>query len=295
MLCAALRLDNAEAFLGSPAPPEPDGLVVPLRAGDREVGYLVCKGWIGAEKREVLDIAASLIAVFIDRARVDRAKSDFVSIASHELRSPITVVHGIAATLDLRGDELHPDQVRYLRATLYEQTTRVLELVEQLLDLSQLDTEKPAVESVRFHPRERIEALLPHLVPDQLADISVEVKPELELDADPHAVERVLANLILNALRHGAPPVRIRDRRNHEFQLVVEDAGRGVDPPFVPQLFDRFTRSTATRGLGTLGTGLGLSIAHAYAEALGGRLLYEPVEPTGARFVLSLPRATLAA
>ena len=89
--------------------------------------------------------------------QLDQIKSQFVSIASHELRTPIAVVHGIAATLHFRGDELADDQLHELRETMYVQSCRLAELTEQLLDLSRLDAQAVALNPARFHPRERIE------------------------------------------------------------------------------------------------------------------------------------------
>jgi two-component system sensor histidine kinase MtrB len=110
-----------------------------------------------------------------------------------------------------------------------------------------------------------------------------------------HAVERVVANLVLNALRHGEPPVRVRDRGDGCVSLLVEDCGRGVDPAFVPRLFDRFSRGARRRAIGTCGAGLGLAIARSYAEAIGADLSYEPRRPRGARFALSFPPEAAAA
>jgi signal transduction histidine kinase len=108
---------------------------------------------------------------------------------------------------------------------------------------------------------------------------------------DAVAFDRVAANLIVNALRYGEAPiqVRLRSENGEVFQLVVEDCGRGVDPGFVPHLFERSSRSDETRRGGAPGAGLGLSIASAYAAVLGGHLEYESAEPHGARFTLSLP------
>jgi signal transduction histidine kinase len=92
----------------------------------------------------------------------------------------------------------------------------------------------------------------------------------------------------VNALRHGKPPVRVRSRIGDTVCLCVEDSGYGVPPDFVPQLFERFSRSAASRRSDTNGVGLGLSIARSYAEALGASLYYEPAEPRGARFVVEL-------
>jgi signal transduction histidine kinase len=243
----------------------------------------------------VLHALGEAAAAVAERARdvdqADRLKNDFVSIASHELRTPISVVHGIAATLHARVDELADDQVHALLGTLVQQTDRLRDLADQLLDLSRLESGGHGV-AERFRPRERLEELLPRIAGDRTGDVRVAVAPQAELVADPVAFERVAANLILNALRYGKPPVEVRAEENGGgFRLVVEDRGPGVPPEFVPRLFDRFSRSDDSRRSGAPGAGLGLSIAAAYADALGGCLGYEEAAPNGARFTLTLPAA----
>jgi signal transduction histidine kinase len=106
--------------------------------------------------------------------------------------------------------------------------------------------------------------------------------------ADRTVLERVVGNLVTNALRYGAPPIRIVARQDDtHLRLSVQDNGDGIDPEFVPSLFDRFQRSDKARQSGT-GAGLGLSIARLYARAHGGDLVYEP-DADGARFDLVLP------
>jgi signal transduction histidine kinase len=243
----------------------------------------------------VLNALGEAAAAVADRARdvvqADRLKNDFVSIASHELRTPISVVHGIAATLHARIDDLHDEQVHALLASLVQQTDRLRDLADQLLDLSRLESGADGV-AEPFHPRERLEELLPRIAGDRAGEVRVRVEPDATLVADPVAFERVAANLILNALRYGEPPVDVRgEPADGRFTLVVEDHGPGVPTEFVPHLFERFSRSDDSRRSGAPGAGLGLAIACAYAEALGGRLGYEQVEPTGARFTLTLPAA----
>jgi signal transduction histidine kinase len=242
----------------------------------------------------VLTALGEAAAAVADRARdvddADRLKNDFVSIASHELRTPISVVHGIAATLHARVDDLRSDQVHALLGTLVQQTDRLRDLADQLLDLSRIESGAGAF-AERFHPRERLEELVPRIAGERAADVHVLVDEDAQLVADPIAFERVAANLILNALRYGKAPVEVRGEEGERFRLLVEDRGPGVDPEFVPRLFDRFSRSDDTRRSGAPGVGLGLAIATAYARALGGRLDYESVDPTGARFILSLPAA----
>ena len=243
----------------------------------------------------VLTALGEAAAAVADQARAadhaEQRKTDFVTVASHELRAPISVVHGIAATLHARAGDLNDPQVHALLGTLVQQTDRLRDLADQLLDLSRLESGSAGLEPQRFNPREQLEDLLPRFAGEREDDVRIDVDPTLELVADPVAFERVAANLILNALRYGEPPVEVRAEDGVGFRLLVEDHGAGVPSQFVPQLFERFSRSDETRRSGAPGAGLGLSIACAYADALGGELQYEDAFPHGARFILSLPAA----
>lgn len=290
-------------------------VAVPLSIERRCLGFLVFDNAGGEfelsdNDLELLTTLGWVAAVFIDKAEhydelersieklrdVDRVKGDFVSIASHELRTPIAVVHGIASTLHLRGNELAASQLDELRETLYGQTSRLAALADELLDLSRLDSGSVEPHPERFRPRERIEMLLPTIAPDCLAEIEVAVPAGLEMVTDPESFSRIVANLVTNALRHGSPPVEVRaEKPNGSFRLIVEDHGQGVDPEFVPRLFERFARSDSSRRRQIVGAGLGLAIAHSFAETLGGKLVYEPARPHGARFALVLPGDVVAA
>ncbi len=243
----------------------------------------------------VLTALGEAAAAVADRARdvdqAERRKTDFVSIASHELRTPISVVHGIAATLHARIDELEEAQVNALLRTLVQQTDRLRDLADQLLDLSRLESGSAGLRPELIHPRERLGELLPRIAGERVAEVRVIADPDCAIVADPIAFERVAANLILNALRYGVPPVEVRVEEGTDFRLVVEDHGAGVPREFVPHLFERFSRSDDTRRAGSAGAGLGLSIASAYAGAIGGSLEYEEAQPHGARFTLRLPAA----
>jgi signal transduction histidine kinase len=243
----------------------------------------------------VLSALGEAAAAVAEKARdvgdADRLKYDFVSIASHELRAPISVVHGIAATLQARVDDLRADQVHALLGQLVVQTDRLRDLADQLLDLSRIESGGAVGPPERFDPRERLDDLLPRIAGERAGEVRVLVEPGSTVVVDPAAFDRVAANLILNALRYGAPPVEVRGEPGDPFRLVVEDRGPGVAPEFVPLLFERFTRSDDSRRTGVHGSGLGLAIATAYAKAFGANLAYEPAQPRGARFTLSLPAA----
>jgi signal transduction histidine kinase len=126
-----------------------------------------------------------------------------------------------------------------------------------------------------------IDAREPHAV-------EIAIPRNLTIETDRDALDQIVSNLVVNAYRYGAAPVRLEaEARDRHFRLAVEDSGPGVPPDFEQQLFERFERAGTSKG----GAGLGLSIARLYAHALGGDLSYRPRAPHGARFELVLPLA----
>lgn len=197
-------------------------VAVPLLIEGRCLGFLVGDRTGGAfelcqDELDLLSALGMVAAVFIEKAdqlaelelaldnlrRLDEAKSEFISIASHELRTPITVVHGIAATLRFRGSSLGDGQVRDLQVALYEQTMRLRALAEQLLDLSQLDSGALVMRRERFSARELLDGVLQRIAPERSEEVLVAIDPRLEVETDPIAFERVVSNLLDNALRYG--------------------------------------------------------------------------------------------
>jgi signal transduction histidine kinase len=244
------------------------------------------------DDREVLELVASRAALAIEKARIheetvrlDQLKLNFVAVASHELRTPATAVYGITATLRERGEELTEETRIELEETLWTQVNRLRLLIEQLLDLSRLDASAISIEAQPIALRSLVDEVTAET--DRAADVQIEIAEELEVHADRLALERIMGNLVGNALRYGAPPVTVRARAMDTYLRVsVEDKGEGVPPELVPRLFERFERGTIGEG-----SGLGLSIAQAYARAHGGDLIYDQSESGGARFELILPRA----
>jgi signal transduction histidine kinase len=259
--------------------------------GQEEFGFLRSLGSLTVLALERSRLFAQEHEARVSLEEADKMKSQFVALASHELRNPAAVTHGIAATLHLRGDELAPEQLLQLRRTLYEQTDRLRRLVDQLLDLSRLEAHSVRIEPKPLWVRSRVEELVLMVAGERANEIGIEVPTDLQTVVDPDAFDRVVSNLIVNALRYGEAPIRVfAEQPDRYFRLSVEDCGRGVPPDFVPQLFERFTRSERPRE-GAGGAGLGLAIALSYAQAHGGELLYEEAEPHGARFKLVVPAA----
>jgi len=242
---------------------------------------------------DLLQLVADRVAVAIERAKaheravqLDEMKLNFVAVASHELRTPAASVYGVLATLDARWDSLTEDQKRLLVKSGYDQGERLRRLLEQLLDLSRLDSRVTAIEPRPIVVRSAVTELVKQAYgAAEPPGVRVEIPHDLAAIADPVVIERVVSNLIVNASRYGAPPVVITAAQSdNHLRISVEDHGRGVPPELERRLFERFERGPDARG-----SGLGLSIARAYARAHGGDVVYVPGSK-GARFELVLPR-----
>jgi K+-sensing histidine kinase KdpD len=240
---------------------------------------------------ELLQIVAERVAIAIERAQLheeliqlDQLKLNFVAIASHELRTPATSVYGVLKTLSDRGPQLTEELREELIRVGVEQGERLRRLLEELLDLSRLDAR-----AITVAPRPVVlKAALSDVVRGALvtADaVELDIPEDLAAVVDPLVLERVVSNLLANAVRYGAPPIRIvAQQRDRHLRVAVEDAGPGVPKELEGRIFDRFAR-----GGGETGHGLGLAIARAYAQAHGGDLVYDP-RPDGARFELLIPQ-----
>jgi signal transduction histidine kinase len=272
-------------------------LGVPLLVGDETLGVLhvgtLVPRKFTADDVELLLLVADRVALAIERARLheetvnlDRLKANFVAIASHELRTPATSVYGVLTTLAAHGDTLAPELQEELIRTGVEQGERLKRLLEELLDLSRLDSRVIQVDPKPLVLGSVLGDIVASTIPTGPA-VELDIPERLAVVADEQVLERVVSNLLTNAVRYGSEPITVSAmRRDTHVRIAVEDSGAGVPPEIEPRLFERFVRSDAA-----VGSGLGLSIARAYARAHGGDLVYDPGDK-GARFELILPQQT---
>jgi signal transduction histidine kinase len=277
-------------------------VIVPLVSDGRCLGFMTCdeRGEtfsLDPAEVDLLTTFGTLIAAFLERAiehgelrRLNELKSQFAALASHELRTPVAAIYGAVRTLDERGQELSGDQQAELRRMLSQQSKRLFELVENLLDLSRLEADSLRISPIEIEVRKRLAEIV-DAVFDSSREVRIEVPEDLRAVVDVQAFDRILSNLLTNAVRHGAPPFFVFvARTKSELSVTIEDRGSGVAEEFVGSLFERFTRG-ATHS--SEGAGLGLSIAQSYARAHGGTLTYQPATPHGASFRLILPVAAV--
>jgi signal transduction histidine kinase len=238
---------------------------------------------IGALARSFNQMAAEL-------AQTDRMRRDLVANVSHELRTPITALQAKLENLIDGVEEADRDTLR----TMLSQVERLGRLVQQLLDLSRLESGSLPLDLREFD----VEPMLRHAVRDSevhAADVTmtVDVEPEdLVLEADAERLHQVVANLVENAVRHspsgGTVAVAARGL-NHAVQFEVSDDGPGIPDADTTKVFERFYRADTSRASHNGGAGLGLAIAQWIVDLHGGEIHPERREPHGCRMVVTIP------
>jgi signal transduction histidine kinase len=220
----------------------------------------------------------------------NRAMRDFVAVASHDLRQPLNGIIGLSSIL-LAGWDDEPDaqKIDYLM-TIEQQGQHLNRIVEDLLTISQIEAGAMDTHIEEVSVRRLLDQIALEFVGAARSELWVDCPDDLRLRTDPDHLRRIVVNLLTNAFKYGGPPVRVLVMTTDDaIKLEVCDHGEGVPPEFVPRLFERFARADRTARTRE-GTGLGLSIVQGLAEANGGEAWYQPREPHGSCFGLTLPK-----
>lgn len=238
------------------------------------------------------DLEAANDALAAANARLeDRNETirEFVAVASHDMRTPLTAIIGYGRLLTSDWERIDDATKRRSLDTIASRAEHLARIVDDLLVDAEIES---GLLEARREPTD-VGRILTEIIQgyaERSGDI-VGHHPDAPLAfVEPDHLSRILTNLIDNALKYGAPPVRVQARGDVSWvEITVQDAGAGVPPDFVPRLFDKFSRHEGTDiGRRVEGTGLGLSIVRGLARANGGDATYEPSAPAG-RFVVRLP------
>ena len=241
---------------------------------------------------EVGELARAFNAMATELEQVDRMRRDLVANVSHELRTPISALRALLENLI---DGVEPVERSTLETTL-RQVERLGALVEQLLELSKLESGAVPLERRRIDLRPVAEQVVEEsqgAADSRGVGLSVEGDAEVGLRADEHRLHQVVANLVSNAVRHSPRGCVVRLRvvgDDGRALLEVSDEGPGIAAEEAERVFERFYRSDQGRAATEGGSGLGLAIARWIVELHGGAIRVEAIEPHGCRMVVELPR-----
>ena len=284
-------------------------VLAPLQLGTRSIGALSISrdqpSAFSQEEVELITLLGRLVATAVQNLRTYEAerttveelrrlsalRADFVSLVSHELRSPMAAVIGSARTLQQRWRELRPDQREAFLAVIGDETTRLSALVGDVLDTSRIEA---GTFGYHFTDVDLAGVVRDSVAAAEIGQDEVRLKADLPtalpgVRGDADRLRQLVDNLISNAIKYSESGGEVRvDARAYDGHVVVcvRDDGPGIQPEQQEQIFEKFGRAA---GSVKPGTGLGLFLARSFAEAHGGSLGVESEPGAGAVFTLRLP------
>jgi two-component system sensor histidine kinase KdpD len=308
---ARWAFDHGEAAgLGTDTLPGSSLLYLPLRAPMRTRGVLAVAprdplAVQSPEARRQLDTFAALIAIAVERMHYvdvaqattvqmesERLRNSMLAAMSHDLRTPLTAVVGLADALRRTHPPLSPEQDDLARS-MRDESLRMSSLVGKLLDMARLQAGRVQLNR-QWQPLEEVVGSALKTLESALAGRRVDIRldPELPLvEFDAVLIERVLANLLENAAKYtpaGSHIVMAARVDGDMVEVRVDDDGPGLPRGREEDIFRKFERGEKESA--TPGVGLGLAICRTIVEAHGGRIRAENAEPHGARLLFTLPR-----
>ncbi|GAB2557524.1 sensor histidine kinase [Kribbella endophytica] len=274
--------------------PGRDGLVLVLQGRS-----------LAADERRLVGAFAAHAAALVDRTRLteaaaeakplaeaDKLRTALLRAVGHDLRSPLASAKASVTSLRSSDVEWSPDERDELLETADESLDRLSRLVDNLLDLSRLQA---GVLPVFTRPM-ALDEILPGVLGEDGKDVTIDLSPGLPLvEADPALLERVVANLVTNAIRYSPPgrgPLLTGSSLGDVVEIRVIDRGPGIPAEDRDRVFAPFQRLGDTDN--TTGVGLGLALARGLAEAMSGSLRPEDTPGGGLTMVVSMPSATMS-
>ncbi len=259
--------------------------------GNEEMHFRLLATAMRGENKEPGGVVV-VVQNITEMKRIDRMKSEFVSMVSHELRTPLTSIVGFAELMMVRNFEKERRN-RYLDIIIKD-SSRLMRLIDNLLDLSKLESGQ-----IYFNPepvkidREAFELLESFIGQTNKHNIRVMVEgdiPIISIDKDMYI--NVINNLVSNAIKY-APKggnITVRFYRNtNNIEISVQDEGIGIPEEKIPMVFDKFYRVDSSLNRETGGTGLGLATVKYIIEGFGGKIWVESEVGKGTTFTFTLP------
>jgi signal transduction histidine kinase len=254
---------------------------------------------LGSLGRSFNEMAATIETSVEQLRTAERMRRDLIGNISHDLRSPLTSVQGYLETMALKDAQLSPEERQRFLSISLRNMASLRRLVDELFELARLDARQVTMKPEQLQIAELAQDVALKLEPrarDSGVSIAVQRQGELPLvAADVGMIERVLTNLVENALRFTPRGGSVRLELGAESKAVrvtVADTGSGISAEDLPHVFERFYRADRSRERDSDGAGLGLAIARQIVDLHGSALTVESSPGRGARFSFSLSAAT---
>lgn len=245
---------------------------------------------------------SGVVEIFRDvtkERRIDRAKSEFISLASHQLRTPLTAIKLFTDMLSKdKVGKLSESQIRYLDS-IKDSNERMIVLVNDLLNISRIESDKLKIELKSTNLISEIQDIIAKIVPiaeRRKCNIVFENPSNLspEIPIDPILLRQVLSNLINNSIQYSVGGCIINvlvNESNSEYIISVKDNGIGIPEGSKGRIFEKFFRAENAIKADTGLSGLGLYLVKVIIEATGGKVWFESTEGVGSTFYVSIPKS----
>lgn len=263
---------------------------------DIEARHLSERIEIPSSRDEMRELALTLNGMLDRLERVFRSQEAFITDASHQLRTPLSILKGELEVFSQRARS--PEELQDFLQSARQEIDYLSRIVQNLLVLAQADSEGGHRMRQRFRFDEKLlESIARFTGPAEKKNVqlNVDLQPgedSFELEGDPELMRSLQENLLDNAIKYSPPGSKVSVRLEEttdSLRFSVRDHGRGIPPDALPQLFNRFYRAEATRH-DVPGSGLGLAIVHRIAQLHGGAVKAENVEGSGALFTVVFPK-----
>ena len=251
---------------------------------------------------QTFNLMANTIVTNFERTnRMEQLRRELLANVSHDLRTPVSVIHGYAETMQMKNGSLPSEQQHKYLDIILSNSTKLSNLIGHLFQYSKLESDQVTALKAPFKLMEVLRKTRDncHFV---ALDKQIELKivmsePELEVFADPELIERVVQNLVDNALKFtpvGGEICLEVEARKDSVQVSVRDTGIGIPASQLPYVFDRFRRIKNGAVLNSKGTGLGLAIVKKIMDLHGSMIRVQSELDLGTTFVFDLPRHSCA-
>ncbi len=285
--CQARRADGSQFWVHWSA--------TPIRRPDGTIDYFMATFEDVTAKREAEELSAANLAQL---EKLNRLKSEFVSMVSHEFRTALVGIQGFSELI--RDQDIEASEMKTLAGEIYNDSQRLNRMITEMLDFDRLEAGKLKLDLRELDINELVKEAAEHAaVATKIHNIQVDVQPAMPpVLGDADRLTQVLTNLLNNAIKYSprGGDIRVCTHVNGGCaEVSVIDHGNGIPPEFISRLFGRYERYEDKHAGKIIGTGLGLAITRQIVEMHGGRIVVESVVGQGSEFRFTVPLATTAA